>query len=105
MSTIDVDAILTERGTRYGEYTTHAEITQKLKDVMRETINWERLQPHQKETLEMIAHKIGRALNGDPLYQDNFVDMAGYAKLSADALAPVVIHVPGGSKLRKVAIV
>jgi Domain of unknown function (DUF6378) len=104
MSTIDVDAVLAERGTRYGQYTSHAQITQDLKDVMRKTDNWEKLQPHQKETLEMIAHKIGRALNGDPMYQDNFVDMAGYAKLSADALAPVIVKVPEGIKVNAKAI-
>jgi len=29
----------------------------------------------------MIAHKIGRILNGDPDYQDSWHDIIGYARL------------------------
>lgn len=82
----DVDATLNQRGQRYGEFKTHAQITQDLKEVMRLTDNWELLQPFQVEALEMIAHKIGRILNGDPNYDDSWVDIAGYAKLVADRL-------------------
>lgn len=80
----DVNATLNQRGSRYGEFKTHAQITQDLKDVMRLTDNWELLQPFQVEALEMIAHKIGRILNGDPNYDDSWIDIAGYAKLVAD---------------------
>lgn len=37
----------------------------------------------------MIQHKIARILNGDPDYVDNWVDIAGYAKLVADRLQAV----------------
>lgn len=83
-----IDATLTERGARYGVYTEHARITQNLKNVMTSTPKWGGLQPHQKETLEMIAHKIGRILNGDPDYHDSWHDIVGYAKLTADELLP-----------------
>ena len=29
----------------------------------------------------MIAHKMGRILNGDPSYIDSWTDIVGYAKL------------------------
>lgn len=78
----NTDEILAERGSRYGVFTNHAAIAQSLKDVMRGTDNWvERLGEDQKEALEMIAHKIGRILNGDPDYADSWVDLAGYATL------------------------
>ena len=32
----------------------------------------------------MIQHKIGRVLNGDPNYDDNYRDIAGYATLLLD---------------------
>lgn len=83
-----IDATLAERGSRYGEYREHAFITQALKDVMYRTNKWAILEPHQKETLEMIAHKIGRILNGDPMYHDSWHDIVGYAKLTADELLP-----------------
>lgn len=77
-----VDEILSDRGSKYGSFKTHAEITQALKAVMRATPNWEGLPAHHKESLEMTAHKIGRMLNGDPSYDDNFKDVNGYNELS-----------------------
>jgi hypothetical protein len=76
-----VESTLSERGARYGRFTSHAEITQGLKDLMHKTDNWAKLQADQKEALEMIAHKIGRVLNGDPNYADSWHDIAGYATL------------------------
>jgi hypothetical protein len=43
----------------------------------------------QQEALDMICHKIGRIVNGDPNYADSWVDIAGYATLVADRLAGV----------------
>lgn len=83
----DIAATLAERGSRYGVFTDHAIITQTLKDVMRGTANWGGMADDQKEALEMIAHKIGRILNGDPNYDDSWVDIAGYAQLVANRLA------------------
>lgn len=83
-----IDTTLAERGSRYGAYVGHAAITQGIKRVMQGTANWSKLQDHQKETLEMVAHKIGRILNGDPMYHDSWHDIVGYAKLSADELLP-----------------
>jgi hypothetical protein len=76
-----IDATLEERGTRYGDFTGHAEITQGLKDVMFATDKWCELADDQKEALEMVAHKIGRILNGDPDYIDSWHDIIGYVRL------------------------
>ena len=78
--------MLEERGARYGDFKTHASITQKLKLQMSVAPKWDTLTASQKESLEMIAHKIGRILNGDPNYSDSWHDIAGYAKLVADEL-------------------
>lgn len=75
------EALIAERGTRYGEFKDGAAIMQQLKDVMKGAPKWEVLKPSQKEALEMIQHKIGRILNGDPDYDDNWKDIAGYATL------------------------
>lgn len=48
---------------------------------MKDTPNWEKLSSDKKETLEMVAHKIGRILNGDPEYADSWVDGEGYFHL------------------------
>ena len=82
----DVTEVLEERGSRYGLFTGHADVTQKIKHVMTRGVSWHKLAPDQKEALEMIAHKIGRIINGDPDYDDSWVDIAGYAQLVADRL-------------------
>lgn len=84
----DVDATLAERGSRYGKFIEHANITQYLKDALRRKMGakWDALADDQKEALEMICHKLGRIVNGDPDYTDSWVDIAGYAKLVADRL-------------------
>lgn len=84
-----IDATLDERGSRYGLFTGHAAITQGLKSAMYAAPKWAALQPDQKEALEMVQHKIGRILNGDPDYHDSWHDIVGYAKLVADRLAGV----------------
>jgi hypothetical protein len=84
--TSDIDKTLTERGTRYGEFPEHARITQNLKAAMVDSPNWSKLEPDQKEALEMIVHKVGRILNGDPNYHDSWHDINGYCKLVADRL-------------------
>ena len=81
-----LDEVLNERGSRYGSFIKHAIITQRLKAVMSDTPNWIKLDDDMVESLEMIAHKMGRILNGDPSYADSWVDIAGYAQLVADRL-------------------
>jgi hypothetical protein len=83
-----IDAVLNERGSRYGKFESHAEITQILKREVARYLTRQRkeLSFDQQEALDMIFHKIGRIINGDPDYADSWVDIAGYAKLVADRL-------------------
>ena len=83
---------LTDRGNRYGPFVGHAEVTQRLKRVMAEELakRSKPLADDQWEALEMIAHKLGRIINGDPDYDDSWVDIAGYAKLVSDRLQGTV---------------
>jgi hypothetical protein len=89
-----IQAVLKERGQRYGEFRSHADVTQMLKSNMQlfkkdpsgARFAWSDLMPDQKEALEMIAHKIGRILNGDPDYIDSWIDIAGYAQLVVNRL-------------------
>lgn len=80
--------ILADRGAKYGPYIGHAKIACRLKEVMHQAVieNRKMMAPDQMETLDMIAHKIGRILNGDPDYEDSWRDIAGYATLVADRL-------------------
>ena len=82
----DVDQILEERRKTHGNFQTHAEISQKLKDCMREFDSFHDLDHDQAEALEMIQHKTARILNGNPNEPDHWLDIAGYAKLVHDRL-------------------
>ena len=82
----DIDKTLAERGERYGEFEGHAKITQELKMAMRFAPKWDGLCYDQKEALEMVAHKIGRILNGDPDYIDSWTDIIGYTRLVEKSL-------------------
>lgn len=82
----DVNALIAERGSRYGKFADGAEIMRDLKHVMYKVDGWNNLTPSQKEALDMIQHKIGRILNGDPTYDDNWKDIAGYATLIVEEL-------------------
>jgi hypothetical protein len=83
-----VDALLTERGSRYGNFLDTARITQRLKNVAHQFAQQhdKTFDVDQAEALDMIFNKIGRILNGDPNYADSWIDIAGYAKLVADRL-------------------
>jgi hypothetical protein len=82
----EINEILQERGKRYGPYETTAYIAQQLKMMMHETPSWHKLTAAQREGLEMIQHKIARILNGDPTYEDNWVDLIGYATLVLETM-------------------
>ena len=86
MTQADVQEILVERGKTHGPFDVHARITQELKGVMVNSPNWAGMSYAQKESLEMVAHKIGRILSGNPDHLDHWDDMAGYSTLVGNAL-------------------
>ena len=86
----DVGAILDERHNTYGTFSGVADVTQKIKHCLTRGDSYHKLAPDQKESLDMIASKLGRIVNGDPDYADSWIDIAGYAKLVADRLEGIV---------------
>ena len=76
-----VDATLAERGTNYGDFKEDARVCQSIKKAMRDSPNWEKLDPDMVQALELIAVKIARILNGNPSYKDSWHDIIGYARL------------------------
>lgn len=87
----EIDETLVERGKRYGKFTGHAQVSQEIQIAMADGLarngkDWNSMKYDQVEALFMIAHKIGRIINGDPDYADSWVDIAGYAKLVSDRL-------------------
>jgi hypothetical protein len=86
--TTDINALLAERGRTHGDYRTHALITQDLKRTITHHVGDldRRLDDDMAETLDMIAHKIGRIIAGNPKEPDHWRDIAGYAQLVANRL-------------------
>lgn len=85
----DIHEILAERGSRYGQFKDHAEISQQLKAVimLHLATRDKHLAHDQSEALSMICHKVARIINGDPDYIDSWQDIVGYAQLVVDRLS------------------
>ena len=84
----EVDATLDARAVEYGKFIEGAEVMQMLKRVVLNALNNrdKTLAHDQAESLDMIIHKIGRIINGNPDVVDHWLDIAGYAQLVADRL-------------------
>lgn len=85
---MEIDKILAERGERYSKngYGEVALVAQNIKAAMRHSTNWAKLPADMRESLEMVASKISRILNGNPTYADSWVDIVGYTQLVVDRL-------------------
>lgn len=81
-----INKTLDDRKSTHGEFHNNALVSQLLKDVIRSGANWEQLNNIQRESLEMIVHKIARILNGNPNHKDHWHDIAGYAQLVEDRI-------------------
>jgi hypothetical protein len=83
-----VDVTLDARAVEYGKFIEGAEVMQMLKRVVQAALNNrdKTLAHDQAEAMDMIIHKIGRIVNGNPDVVDHWLDIAGYAKLVADRL-------------------
>lgn len=84
-----IKEILNERGNNYGEFKEHAQITQGIKNAIKAGVSWSICTDSQREALEMVAHKIGRIVNGDPNYEDSWVDLIGYTQLALEDIQEV----------------
>jgi len=86
--TTNVNAVLAERAKIHGSFTTHAQITQDLKNVIRMHLVTQRkvFPAHHMEALDMICHKIARVVNGDLNHLDHWVDIAGYAQCAENSI-------------------
>lgn len=83
-----VDTVLNNRATQYGKFIEGAEIMQMTKRMLHKYAEQRgtSLAFDQLEAIDMIIHKMGRIINGNPDHIDNWVDIAGYATLVSDRL-------------------
>lgn len=101
--TTDTEKLLAERATTHGEYAEHARITQGIMNLIVGSRNWPALTPIQRESLHMIAHKMGRICEGDPNHADHWDDISGYAVLVSQRLPkPMMFSPPIAAEVRRV---
>ena len=83
-----VDAILNNRAKQYGKFIEGAEIMQMTKRLIHNYVEQRgtSLAFDQLEAIDMIIHKLGRIVNGNPDKVDHWDDIAGYATLVSDRL-------------------
>lgn len=84
----DVNKTLDTRAQSYGKFKDGAALMQAIKRELsaHAAKHSKTFADDQWEALEMIVHKMGRIVNGDPDVVDHWVDIAGYATLVADRL-------------------
>jgi hypothetical protein len=78
---IPVDAtatVIANRQGTHGVFKNNSVYMQNAKDLMRAQPNWSRMDEYQREALDMLQHKIGRILHGDPNFTDHWIDCSGY---------------------------
>ena len=76
------DEIISTRALTHGRFIDTATIAQNLKAAASNPVY--RLEPNQREALDMIFVKMARILSGDPSNADHWDDIAGYAQLGKD---------------------
>ena len=81
------DQILSEREQTHGLFREVAGYSQAIKNIMRTSRNWDRLDVTQAQVLEVVADKMARILCGDPSFLDHWQDGAGYFELAVRARA------------------
>lgn len=91
-----IEQVLKERGSNYGPFYDNGVVSQKLKRAIHKLVKKYvcPLEEDQQEALDMICFKISRVITGNPNYVDNWIDIAGYAKLVADRLTADAHHTP-----------
>jgi hypothetical protein len=83
-----VEETINARAQDYGRFKDSAALMQSIKRLLADHAarHDKTFADDQWEALEMIVHKIGRIVNGNPDKVDSWVDIAGYATLVADRL-------------------
>ena len=81
---MEINVSLSKKEKTHGIYKETASLSQSIKDVMRSGRNWQNMNDQQKESLECIAMKLARLLNGNKDHRDHWDDVAGYATLGGE---------------------
>lgn len=89
---MEVRNLLDIRGDMYGQYRIVSEISQDIKRIIRDSPNYKIMPDFARESLDMIANKIARILNGNYYYDDSWRDISGYATLALMEIEAIEKH-------------
>ena len=78
---MEIKETLSTREGQYGQYKNVSQISQDIKKVMRQSPNYYVMPDYARESLDMIANKMARILNGNYYLNDSWHDIGGYAAL------------------------
>lgn len=78
--------LINARETTHGDFRDNGRVMQGIKDLLRSGPSWVHMTPFEREGVDMIAHKLGRIVCGDPSWLDHWDDIAGYATRVATIL-------------------
>tara|TARA_R110000803_G_scaffold130347_1_gene197702 strand:+ start:150 stop:416 length:267 start_codon:yes stop_codon:yes gene_type:complete len=78
---MEIDETLETREGQYGQYKIVSQISQDIKKTMRQSPNYYIMPDYARESLDMIANKMARILNGDFMLNDSWHDISGYSAL------------------------
>lgn len=90
----EIRATLNQRGANYGTFLENASISESLMEIIRSQPGYAKFKPDQRAATWIIMQKLSRALSGNPEYDDNWRDIAGYAQLIVDRLNGTGIYTP-----------
>lgn len=76
------EELVNSRVALYGTFCGRAELTVDLLERMQKHPKWATIPQWGKWALTMLVEKIGRIIEGDPKYDDNWKDIGGYAELA-----------------------
>jgi hypothetical protein len=78
---MEISETLSTRESQYGQYKVVSQISQDIKKIMRQSPNYYTMPDYARESLDMIANKMARILNGNYYLNDSWHDIGGYAAL------------------------
>jgi hypothetical protein len=83
---MEVNEILSQREQQYGQYNIVSDISQNIKAIIKDSPNYKSMPTYMKESLDMIANKMARILNGNYYLRDSWNDISGYSGLVVMAM-------------------
>jgi hypothetical protein len=76
----EVTSLIANRKMTHGPFAEVAKLSQDSKIIFQNHPGWGRMTYIQREATEYILHKIARAVCGDHMYRDHYLDQVGYLK-------------------------